>query len=109
MDFIFRDLAHDVQQVWQLQEASGIWINLDCQILQKKPSPIKVPTKFVYLQLILCWVEAELPEDVSQQSCLHLTRGRAVKLFERLLKSSVFDPSSELGCQQPDIQISVSH
>ena len=43
-----------------------------------------------YLQLILCWVEAELPEDVSQKFGLHLTSGRGVKLFERFLESFSF-------------------
>ena len=43
-----------------------------------------------HLQLVLCWVEAELPEDVSQKFGLHLTSGRGVKLFERFLESFSF-------------------
>ena len=59
------------------------------------PNLIKVRTNSVYLQLILCWIEAELSEDVSQQFCLHLPRGRGVKLFECFLESKVLGLNSD--------------
>ena len=60
-----------------------------------------------HLQLILCWVEAELPEDVSQKFCLHLPTGRGVKLFESFLKSFRF--STQRLSIKPDIEKSVHH
>ena len=35
MVFVVHNLAHDVQQVWQLQDSGGVWIDLDRQILYK--------------------------------------------------------------------------
>ena len=74
MVFHVHDLAHHVQQVRKLQHTGGIGIHLNCQVLQKSHKILK-KKKEIHLQLILCWVEAELSEDVTQQLRLHLTQG----------------------------------